>query len=134
MTVFGLSIVGILAATFIGMLLGALWYSPLLFGPHWLRAINKTAETVGDSSTPMIGSIIASAMSAVGVAIIFAAAEVNSLTTGLYLGLTLGVLIIFPALLSDNLFCGWGKPLLLIQSGYRAMSILAMSVVMTFFI
>ena len=37
----------ILAATVAGMLLGALWYSPLLFGKAWMRALGKTEAEVG---------------------------------------------------------------------------------------
>ena len=44
----------------------------------------------------------------------------------------LATCFIFPALLSDNLFCGWGAKLLLIQSGYRVLSVILMSVTMLY--
>ena len=132
MEIFGLEAVGILAATVIGMAVGALWYSPMLFGNQWMQSIGKTPETLGSSTLPMIGSVLASLLTAVGVAIIFSIVGVDSLATGISLGLTLGVLIIFPALLSDNLFCGWGVKLLLIQSGYRALSVLLMSIALVY--
>jgi hypothetical protein len=47
MTLFELPLVAITLATFLGMLLGALWYSPLLFGQQWLRCIGKTPEKLG---------------------------------------------------------------------------------------
>ena len=47
-------------------------------------------------------------------------------------GLVLGLLIVFPALLSDNLFCRWGTKLLMIQSGYRVMSVVLMSLALYF--
>lgn len=135
MTVFGLNIVGILAATFIGMVLGALWYSPLLFGKQWMESIGKTPETLGSATGPMVGSVIASLMTAIGISIIysFSLIEVGSLSQGIVFGLTLGVLIIFPAMLSDSLFCGWGNRLLIIQSGYRVVSVLLMSVALIYF-
>ena len=112
------------------MALGALWYSPLLFGEKWMQSIGKTPDTLGSSTLPMIGSVAASLMTAIGVAIIMSLTGVSSLSAGFGVGLTLGVLIVFPALLSDNLFCGWGNQLLLIQSGYRVLSILLMSLVL----
>ncbi|MBN4075090.1 DUF1761 domain-containing protein [Gammaproteobacteria bacterium AH-315-E17] len=127
-----LNFVGILAATVIGMVLGSLWYSPLLFGKQWMTAIGKTPETLGSPTGPIIGSIVASLMTAIGVSIIFSLITVDSLTLGITVGLTLGVLIIFPAMLSDSLFCGWGNRLLIIQSGYRAVSILLMSVALVY--
>ena len=121
---------GILVAALAGMFLGALWYSPLLFGKAWMRAIGKTPETLGLPTGPMIGSMIASVLSAVGVSLIFFLIGVDSLDVALGVGMILGLLIIFPALLSDNLFCGWGSRLLLIQSGYRVLSVVLMSLVM----
>lgn len=132
MTLFSLNIIGILAATFIGMALGALWYSPFLFGKQWMECIGKTPETLGSAAGPMLGSIIASLMSAVGVSLIFTLLGVANLSAGITVGLTLGLLIIFPAMLSDSLFCGWGKRLLIIQSSYRALSVLLMSIALVY--
>jgi len=125
-----LNLIGILAATIIGMFLGALWYSPILFGNAWMTCIGKTTETIGKPTMPMIGSIIASLLTAFGVSLLFSIIGVTDLSTAVSVGVILGLLIIFPALLSDNLFCGWGNKLLLIQSGYRAISVLLMSLAM----
>ena len=124
-----MDIVSVLVATFVGMVLGAFWYSPVLFGNQWMRALGKTKETLGSATGPMIGSVIASLMTALGVFAIQGFVGVESITQSILIGLVLGVLIIFPAFLSDNLFCGWGTPLLLIQSGYRMLSVFLMSVV-----
>lgn len=102
----GLNLAGILVATFIGMALGALWYSPLLFGKRWIESIGKTPDTLGGSTLPMIGSVVANLMTAVDVSILFSFIDVESISMGIAIGLTLGLLIIFPALISDNLFCG----------------------------
>ena len=106
------------------MVLGALWYSPLLFGNVWMKSLGKTAETLDSPTKPMIASVIASLMTAIGVALLLSWMDINTLVEALALGVTLAVLIIFPALLSDNLFCGWGTTLLLIQSGYRGFSVI----------
>ena len=121
---------GILVATIIGMILGALWYSPVLFGNAWMKCIGKTPETLGKPTIPMIGSIIASLLTAIGVSLLFSILNVADLSTAISVGLILGLFIIFPALLSDNLFCGWGNKLLMIQSGYRAVSVFLMSLAM----
>ena len=129
----GFQLTTILTATFIGMVLGALWYSPLLFGNQWMAAIGKTPETVGKQTLPIMASIIANLLTALGIAIIFSLVGVEGLMMGLGIGFTLGVLLVFPALLSDNMFCGWGIQLLLIQSGYRLLSILLMSITLVLF-
>lgn len=123
------SLVEIVVATFSGMVLGALWYSPILFGAAWMNAIGKTAETLGSQTLPMIGSVMACFLTAVGIAILFSVIQVSSLLGALGIGLLLAVGIVFPALLSDNLFCGWGGKLLMIQAGYRMINVLLMSLV-----
>ncbi len=125
-----LNILELLAATIIGMILGMLWYSPMLFGNAWMESIGKTPETLGDSKIPIIGSIFASFLTALGVSLLFSLINVSDLNTASCVGMILAVLIIFPAMLSDSLFCGWGNKLLLIQSGYRATSVFLMSLAM----
>lgn len=125
-----ISVIEIVIGTVIGMLLGAFWYSPVAFGPSWVKSIGKTPETLGSQTAPMLGSIIASILTASGVAILHSAIALGSVSGAIGLGTILGLLLIFPALLSDNLFCGWGAKLLLIQSGYRVLSVILMSVAM----
>ena len=121
-----------LAATFAGMLLGALWYSPLVFGKQWMACIGKTQEQLGSQLIPMLGSVVASFLTAFGVSLIFLWLGVDNLAMGIHVAVVLGLFIVFPALLSDNLFCGWGSKLLLIQVGYRALSILLMCIVLVY--
>ena len=125
-----LNFLGIIAATFIGMILGGLWYSPLAFGPAWMNCIGKTPELLGKQTVPLIGSIVSSFLAAVGIALLYSFMNISDFSTAITIGAILGGLIIFPALLSDNLFCGWGSKLLLIQSGYRVTSIILMSLAM----
>lgn len=124
-----LQIIEILAGTLVGMILGALWYSPACFGSAWMASIGKTQETLGSPALPMLGSVVASILSAIGVSVLSASLDISSVYQAITLGLSLGFLIVFPALLSDNLFCGWGIKLLLIQSGYRVLAVGLMSVV-----
>lgn len=121
---------GVAVATIIGMFLGALWYSPLAFGNLWMECIGKTTETIGKQTAPLIGSIIASLLTAIGVSLLFSFINVTDIYTAANVGIILGLLIIFPALLSDNLFCGWGNKLLMIQSGYRVINVLLASLAM----
>ena len=96
--------VAIGAATVVGMVLGALWYSPVLFANQWMQCIGKTKETLGSPTLPMIGSVFACVLTAVGIAILHNIIGVGSLEQALTVGLLLGGLIIFPAFLSDSLF------------------------------
>ncbi len=127
-----LNFVAIIASTLIGMGLGAVWYSPVLFGNAWMKALGKTEESLGDPKGAMIGAVCASLMTAIGIALLFSLTGISDITSALKLALLLGVLIVFPALWSDNLFCGWGNQLLFIQAGYRVVTVVLMCVVMYF--
>ena len=132
MEIYGMSAVAILAATAIGMALGALWYSPVLFGAAWMRCVGKTPESLGSSTAPIIGSVVASFLTAVGVALVMSLAGVHSVQGALQVAAILGLLVVFPAMFSDSLFCGWGTQLLFIQTGYRIASIVLMALALFF--
>lgn len=86
------NMLGILLATLAGMLLGAIWYSPLLFGSAWMKCIGKSPETLGSTTVPMLGSIIASLLTAIGIALLFSMIGPTDLRTALIAGVILGLL------------------------------------------
>jgi len=45
--------VSIIVAALAYMLLGALWYSPVLFGNAWMKGIGKTKEQVTADASPV---------------------------------------------------------------------------------
>lgn len=60
MTIFeNMDPIAILVAAIMGMVLGGLWYSPLLFADAWLKAIGKTQDELGSPTPAMIGSMCA---------------------------------------------------------------------------
>lgn len=128
-----MAILPIAAATFVGMVLGAIWYSPLAFGNSWMQCIGKTKDNLGSQTPALIGSVFANLLMAGTVAILLPWAPVDSVIEAALFGLLLGAGIIFPAFLSDNLFCGWGLKLLWIQTGYRITTLVLMSVVIFIF-
>ena len=121
---------GILLAAIAGMALGGLWYSPLMFGTAWMNAIGKTHDELEPPLWPMVGSMIACVITAVALTLIFAATGADTVAKAAGLGLILGIGLVFTAMWSDSLFCGWGRKLLFIQSGYRIAYILLMSVIL----
>ncbi|OOZ39842.1 hypothetical protein BOW53_09970 [Solemya pervernicosa gill symbiont] len=104
----------VLVAAVAGMVLGALWYSPLLFGDQWLRAIGKSQAELGAPLQAMLGSMFAALIAAVAVEYLVVATESYSLLSGATIGALLGVAIVATSMLSDALFSGWGWRLYLI--------------------
>ena len=75
------------------MILGALWYSPVLFGSAWMKGIGKTKEQVAQDATyfnyiiALVGSFIAS----YGIARIMLWTGRGSISDGIMIGLLAGI-------------------------------------------
>lgn len=129
MSIIGLNILAVLAATIAGMLVGAAWYSPYLFGTQWMQCIGKTPASFAETKIPMFGAFFANIIMATGLAILFAVTGITGLLQAAEVGLIISCLIVFPAFLSDTLFCDTSIRLLFIQSGYRMLTITIMAIV-----
>ena len=121
-----LSVGATITAALAGMITGALWYSPILFGNAWMNALGKTADQLGPIGPAMGGSLIACALSALTIEFVTIACGVSGLSAGLGIGAILGVGLVAMAMLSDSLFCGWGWRLYWIQAGYRVTYLILM--------
>jgi len=115
-----LNFLAILVAAIASMALGALWYSPLLFGNAWLQELGKDADDLGSPLPAMIGSAVSCLVSAICVAIFVQALNAESVVEGAVVGLLCGLGLVAMSMLSDSLFSGWGWRLYFIQMGYRA--------------
>lgn len=123
----------ILAATVAGMLIGALWYSPLLFGKTWRAALGKSGREAGGPVPAFIGAGISCLLSAIGLALILSIIGVQffqSAGGGAFIGGFLGLTMVATAMLSDNLFAGAGWRLFLVQAGYRITCLIAMGAIL----
>ncbi len=129
MEVAELNIIAIAIAAIAGMALGALWYSPVLFGNAWMAAIGKSQEDLGSPTPAMIGSMGCCLLAAIAMAIVIEGLQVDSLISGVVVGAVCGVGFVATAMLSDSLFCGWGRKLYYIQAGYRVTYMIVMGAI-----
>ena len=121
--------IAVLVAALSGMVLGAVWYSPLAFGNAWLKALGKSEDELASPLVAMAGSAIACLVSAVSMALLIYVSGLAGWTGGALIGLTAGIGIVAMTMLSDSLFSGWGWPLYLIQAGYRVLYLIVMGVI-----
>ena len=119
----------IIAASVAGMLLGAAWYSPLLFGNKWLAAIGKTEEELTSPAPAMVGSLVCTLLSAIAIAVLVSGLGIQGIVGGAVTGGFFGFTLVATAMLSDSLFCGWGWPLYFMQAGYRVMYLIIMGAI-----
>ena len=59
-----MNIFAVLVGAVASMALGALWYSPLLFGNAWMAAIGKTHDQLGPAGPAMFGSMLSCLLTA----------------------------------------------------------------------
>jgi hypothetical protein len=118
--------VAIIVAAIIPMVLGALWYSPILFADPWMRAVGRTREELGDASLGYLLSAIAALVSAYALARIVKWAEVDDLWNGALLGVFVWAGFVATVLAVTTFFAGRPRTLWLINAGYQLVALVLM--------
>ena len=113
----------VFAATVAANLLGALWYSPLVFGKPWRAANNMGQFTgeIGGSSGTFVASFILHLVSASLLAALLGPRAGGMV--GLQLGSLIGFAFVMTAMGVTNLFEHRRSILILINSGYHIVSL-----------
>ena len=97
---------GVLVATLAYFVLGALWYSPMLFGKRWMRAagIAEPAEGEGPGPAIYLMPLISSLLASVALAMIARAMNASGAGDGLELGLIVGLGFVISVMLTTATF------------------------------
>ncbi|OGO04861.1 MAG: hypothetical protein A2Y73_08265 [Chloroflexi bacterium RBG_13_56_8] len=85
------NLLAVLVGAVISMVLGFLWYSPVLFGNIWLRQIGKSADEISGAAGAYALSFIAALVSALVLAFIVGAFGANTLGEGLLIGVVVWI-------------------------------------------
>ena len=88
------------------MVVGALWYSPALFGNAWMKGIGRTKEQVAADFSPLnyLWTLIFSFIAAYGIARICLWTSCQSVWDGIVIGLMAGVCFVLPTMGVNDLF------------------------------
>lgn len=114
----------ILVSTAVSQVLGALWFSPLLFARVWMREVGLTESQIkaSPSKMPFVVALAAALVLAVGISLIHAALNPEStwgsLGNGLWVGLVTGIGISAAATAPHYAFSGRSRLLFLIDQGH----------------
>jgi Protein of unknown function (DUF1761) len=118
--------IAIIVATIIPIVLGALWYSPVLFAEPWMRAVGRTREELGDASLGYLLSAIGAFLSAYVLARVVKWAEVDDLWNGALVGFFVWAGFVATVLGVTTFFAGRPRSLWAINSGYQLVSLVLM--------
>ena len=129
-------ILPVVAMTVASMVIGFLWYSPMLFARPWMIAMGydpddkaKIAE-MQKSAGPMYGAtFLATLITAFVLLMLRDATGVTTWLGGLQLGFWCWAGFVAPVKFTDAIFGKRGRALLLIDSGYQLACLLAMGAI-----
>jgi hypothetical protein len=121
--------IAILVAAFVPMVLGALWYSPMLFARPWMRAVGRTPEEISGASLGYAISAIGAVITSYVLARIVRWAEVDDLLNGALVGLLVWLGFVATVLAVNTWFGGRPRALWAIDSGYQLVALLIMGAI-----
>jgi hypothetical protein len=121
--------IAILVAAFVPIVLGAIWYSPVLFARPWMRAVGRTPEELTGASLGYAISVVGALVTSYVLARVIKWAEVDDLFNGALAGVLIWLVI--ACVLAVNTYFG-GRPLALwaIDVGYQLASLVVMGAIL----
>ena len=111
-----------------GVLLGVLWYSPVLFRNAWLAEIGKSKEELGGPVKAMIITCLTAGLESVALQLLIVYLDVIRITGAIKLGLLVGFGFIASSMLADYLYERRSLKLYAINAGYQVSSALLISI------
>ena len=127
----------ILVAAVATMILGFLWYSPLLFAKPWMREMGydpndkaKTQEMQKSAGPAYAGSFVASLISAFTLALILHGLRAEDLHFGIMASFHIWLGFVATVQFTSALFAKQSMKLLAINTGYQLVCYLAMGAIL----
>jgi hypothetical protein len=99
--------------------IGALWYSPALFGRQWARELGKKMGEMGDPRNAMIVTFLAMVLLILIEACFVSATATDTPLRGAFLGAKLWLGFVATTALINNVFQNGSRRLYLIDQGYH---------------
>jgi Protein of unknown function (DUF1761) len=132
-----LNFVAILVAAISTMVVGFLWYSPLLFAKPWMRAMGydpndkaKTQEMQKSAGPAYAGSFVASLLAAFTLALILNGLHAENVHHGLMVGFHVWLGFVATVQFTGALFMRQGMKLFAINTGYQLVCFLVMGAIL----
>lgn len=127
MNFLAVNFLAVIASGILFMVLGFLWYSPMLFAKPWTALTGITEEKARESggSNPLMYllTFIGALVSAYILALFINAAQMTTLLGGLQMGFLAALGFIIPSFGSNYIFSSRPFKLYLIDAGYQVVSL-----------
>ena len=115
------------------MILGAIWYSPVLFGNAWMKGIGKTKEQITADFSPInyLFALILSFVASYGIARVMLWTGATEITDGIKIGLLLGVCFVLATMGVNDLFEKRKCSLTIMNSLYHIVAFIVIGIIMS---
>ncbi|MBI3120595.1 MAG: DUF1761 domain-containing protein [Candidatus Kerfeldbacteria bacterium] len=115
----------VLVAAAASMVIGSVWYSPMLFGNVWMKLVGKTQEDIkGNRMAPMTWAIVFALVTAWILGVVIAWAGASSVGEGLQVGFWMWFGFVLTSMAMNAMFEGRPAKLLWINLGNQLVSLL----------
>lgn len=122
--------IAIFVAALVPVVLGGVWYSPLLFARPWMRAAGRTPEDLTGASLGYALSAVAAVVTSYALARIVRWAEVDDLWNGALIGALVWIGFVATVLAVNTYFGGRSRALWAIDAGYQLLAFLVMGAIL----
>lgn len=119
----------IVVAALVPMLLGAVWYSPVLFARPWMREVGRTPEELTGAGLGYGLSILAALVTSYALARIVRWAEVDDVFNGAAVGVLVWLGFVATVLAVTTYFGGRSRKLWAIDASYQLLSLAIMGAI-----
>lgn len=128
-----LNLIAVLIGIVSNMVLGALWYSPILFGNIWLKLMGKSSDDIskGNSNKSMSFAIIPAILMIFTLAITLLFIGAETILQGMLVASIMSIGYIGTSSFNLVLFEGRGVKITLIHLGYAFVSLNIASIILT---
>ena len=119
-----INIWAILVITVIYFILGALWYSPLLFGKIWAKAMNYNIDELEMKPINFIGAAIAAFVATFFLALLLEIIGTYNIFIGILVALIIGIGFVLTIGIYDVLYENKNIKVYLIDAGYHIVALI----------
>lgn len=124
----------VVAGVVVNMIVGGLWYSPLLFAKPWMAETGITMEAISEDKAGMIRgyavSVIASVAIVFAMSVLVEATDASGATDGLLIGLLAGIGFVATTQAANYAFESRSVRVYAINVGYPVSSFLAIGLLL----
>lgn len=130
----GINYLAVLVCGVASMIVGALWYSPILFGKMWMKEHGYTEEDLKKNFNPGLTygfTFLLHLVVAFVLALIIEKTGITNIGDGLFIGLIVWIGFTAAPMVINSMFAKKSTNLVVIDSGHHLAQVLVFAVILT---